>query len=111
MTHERIKYHTATWTGNSSSTTSVSNVIKKLIYWVAVHFDASITNDCTITLDSGTNAAGDYDTVLYTFDNAAGVTDNFVEFENLVINTVDELNVACNVGANNAYLTICYEGL
>jgi hypothetical protein len=103
--NERLAIHTGTWTGdNSISTTALDNVILQLAS-IKVHYDASITNNCTVTIDSVTGA--NYDTVITTFDNGSGATDNYAQYtEGDVVAPGDIIKVACNVGANNAYCTI-----
>jgi len=97
----------ATWTGDSSYTTTISGSFK--VNRISLHFDASITNNATMKVDRQTGV--NYDELITTFDNSAGATDNTALFgtDELRLGTGDQLVVACNVGANNAYLTIDYE--
>lgn len=101
-----IGYVPLTWTGDSSGTTTISKQFRLL--QITVHFDASITNDCTVTVDAleGTN----YDTVLQTADNSGGVTDNLFAFRgDMIFPAGTEIVVACNVGTDNAYAVVYYE--
>lgn len=95
-----------TWTGNNSYTTTIDGSFQ--INRISIHYDASISNDTTVIVDriDGTN----YDELITTFDNSSGVTDNLVTFSDkeLRLGTGDQIKVACNVGTDNAYLTIDY---
>jgi len=100
---KRLGVWTGTWTGNSNTTTTAIKVPAELVS-VAIHYDASITNNATVTIDSA--AGANYDHVINTFDNSGGETDNVYEATNHELQADDAIKVACNVGANNAYCTI-----
>lgn len=95
-----------TWTGNSSLVTTIG-VIFRLSH-VTIHYDNPINNNATVSLDA--SDGDDYDTVLRTFDNVEGETDNFQEFgDGCLFAAGDEIIVACDVGSDNAYCRIVYE--
>jgi hypothetical protein len=97
-----------TFTGNSSVTTAL-DVGFRLCH-VTVSYDASITNNCTVTLDANDGAT--YDTVLTTADNSAGATANYITFaDGAVFENGDQIVVAVNVGADNAYVRIVTEAV
>ena len=95
-----------TWTGNSSYTTTFSDSV--IIHRIYIGYSASITNNTTVEVDSSDGA--NYDELIHTFDNSAGATSNLLQFsgDELRLGTGDELKVACDVGANHAYLTVDY---
>jgi len=101
-----ITVTSGTWTGDNSLTTAIADNFR--LCNITVHYDAAITNNCTVTLDA--NDGANYDTVLRTADNSGGETDNNFEFEDGSLSeSGDEIVVACNVGANNAYCRIVTE--
>jgi len=108
-----MKPITTTWTGDSSYTTSIGTrftVLRvSLTYRDGSGNLTSITNDCTVSIDK--TEGDNYDEIVTVFDNASGATSNLALFEpgELRIDTGSQLKVACNVGANNAYLTIDYD--
>ena len=103
--NNRLAVHTGTWTGNSSTSTTALPDTTLQVLSVLIHYDASITNNTTVTIDSIDGAS--YDTVITTFDNSGGATDNLETYdEGVVLQPGDIIKVACNVGANNAYCTV-----
>jgi len=97
-----------TWTGNNSITTEIDNSFRLLN--ITIKYDASITNNATVTLDA--NDGANYDALLRTADNSAGVTSNVFTFgPGWEFEAGDEIVVACNVGVHRAYMRIVYEVL
>lgn len=104
----RIAVQQLTWTGDSSATTTIARYFR--LCQITVHYDASITNDCTVTVDSGYDS--DYDTVLREANNSGGETDNYFGFhDGYVFPAGYEITIACNVGGDNAYAEVYYEGI
>ncbi len=105
---------TGTWTGDGSLTT-VLGVGFRLCHVTASYTDGagtpvSITNNCTVVVDAkdGIN----YDAILSTADNSAGVTDNYFEYgDGAVFENGDQITAACNVGDDNAYVRIVTEAV
>lgn len=107
---ERLLIHTDTWTGDSSTLTDPLQQPAQLLS-IAIHYaddshnDASITNNATVTIDAITGA--NYDHLITTFENAGGETDNYGEYsKETMLQTGDRIMVTCDVGSDNAYITI-----
>ena len=103
--NNRIAIHADTWTGNgSTSTNALADTTMQLVS-IKIHYDSPVYNNATVTIKSpkGIN----YDTVITTFNNTAGATDNSAYYdEGEVLEPGDIIKVACDVTTNNAYCTI-----
>jgi len=103
----QITVTNGTWTGDNDLTTSMSADFK--LDLITVHFDATISNNCIVTLDANDGAS--YDTVLKIAENV-DETHNVFEFgDAYIFESGDEITVACNVGADNAYCRIVTEAI
>lgn len=101
--HKRIAHITGTWTGNSSETFTPTGNFQLLN--ITINYDASITNDATVTLDNQTGV--NYDTLLKTIEQASGVTDIWEIFDKeTIFASGNSVVIACDVGANNAFVTL-----
>lgn len=102
-----ITVTSGTWTGDNSLSTANGEPFR--LCTVLVHYDAGISNDATVSLDS--KLGPNYDTVLLVADNSGGgVTDNTFEFgDEYVFEAGNEIIIAANVGTDNAYAQITTE--
>jgi len=80
-----------TFTGDSSVTTTLTTGFR--LCHVTAHYDTSITNNCTVSLDA--NEGTNYDTVLTTAINSGGATDNYFEYgDGAIFESGDNIVVA-----------------